>query len=161
MKYIVVYAEHPSPSQEHLLRRALGQNGVWRSVLPLSSAPFCSEQELQSALAILSLLKDSSPNNQTLVFLQPSEREVPATFEGDVIGALRRSQEWEAFIREFEADRGTVKIRLRQHPRCWVVSASVPDGGMPPGLGFLIDAFTMTVIPRRFADVLTPEGELI
>jgi len=161
MKQVVIYSEHPSPSQERVLRRALGPNFVWKSVLPLVSELICSEHELKAKLDILKGLGDLSAQMTTLTLVQPSDEEVPAIPEEEVILALKRSPEWSAFLQQFGTTADTVEFSAKEHSRCWVVAASVLGGGMPPGMGFLVDKFSMSIVPRRFVDVFSPNGEIL
>jgi hypothetical protein len=50
---------------------------------------------------------------------------------------------------------------MNEHERCWVIMAVKSGGGIPPGMGFLVDKASGAVFPRRIADIISIDGNLI
>jgi hypothetical protein len=159
MKRVIVYVENPSSSQLRCIRTAIGERNVADSVLPKVSDVIDSESELEGVLKTLAELR--GPPDRLAVIVVPSDPSAAAMSAAEATSALTSEASWEEFLREYQTDAQRVELRMKEHPYCWVVSACVPEGGLPPGMGFLIDKFSRTVFPRRLIDVLASEGGLI
>ncbi len=158
MNYIVVYAWYPSPSQTRAIQDSLGiRIDPHHCVLPIVSPPIASEEKARQQLtALLDSWRRGSKEN---AFIQPEVCDLPTLSDQQAITLARNRGDWKEFA-ELEGETFEVHFRSKQHPRCVVVECSRSIGGIPPGVGFLIDKFSGQIFPRRYIDVVN-NGELI
>lgn len=159
MKFLVTYASHPSASTMRAIRRALGSQPQLGTVLPVVSMPFATDEEAEERRALL--LESWVPGPEEAVLIQPELSELPRMEQAVAIALAKRHEETEQFLDEVAREHSAVKFRVKEHPRCYVVAIYVSSGGIPPGLGILVDKASGRVFPRRFVDVMDGSGEVI
>jgi len=159
MKFLVVYASHPSRSTVRSIRRILGSSVDVDSVLPMVSDPIDTDERAHDMLA--ALRESWTPGRDELAMLQPEDAAIPAMSKDAAIALVQQREEWRELLAGFGASPPGVELEAKEHPRCVVVAVSVATGGIPPGLGFIIDKLSGRVLPRRFVDVVGDDGRLI
>jgi hypothetical protein len=152
MKHILVYVEHASSCEDDHLKKILGMRLQIDSVLPIVSDPIGDERRVQSILVDLSHLRAASAGRMSII-VAPRESEIPGMTKEAAVGMLKSQDAWRDFLQSFEVDAVDVKFCLKEHRWCWVGAAFVSGGGIPPGIGFVIDKCSGSVFLRRFADV--------
>lgn len=158
MKQIIVYTFHPSPADVRLLRQALGENHNWDSVLPLASALMDNDAEMER---LIEMLRPLTASQHMAVFKQPPIEEIQPLTRAEAIDLIISSELWESFLRDFGVEASEIDFHTSEHPRCWIVAAAIKGGGIPPGVGFIVDKHSRRILSRRYIDLFSPEGPLL
>jgi hypothetical protein len=78
----------------------------------------------------------------------------------DAIRVIKSHDSWKEFEESFEVSCRQIRFQVSDHARFWIVAAIHADGGIPPGIGFLVDKFSQRVFSRRLVDLYDHNGEL-
>lgn len=159
MSYILLYADNPSRSDLRQLQQTLGYEVRIDSVLPALIGPLESDDR---ARALLAELKRSCSRSGRVAVILDAGGEPARAAKVDVARLLVESHsEWKSLLSEYPSSPSLrVRMQFKEHPRCWVVAASVEGQGLPPGLGFIVDKHTGAVMRRRLVDVVSVDGSL-
>lgn len=153
MKHAVIYLGSGFPSQMRILREALGYTPEWSPVMPIVSRPIADEQELSRILELLDRLTQGS-HWDPQIMAQPDENSVPRlTFEAAMV-SVRANEALHDFLLERSLDEKDLLVRAADKPRCWLIAVHSPEGGIPPGLGFVVDKHSSIAMSRRWIDVV-------
>lgn len=156
MYYLVAYVLSPSGSYRRALQRVFGAE-FRESALPVISRPCESFDEAEAKLQ--EIRHATAIQDDHSILIEPDEENIPAVSEEAALCLLRRHEAWAEFLESFHTREEEVRIQTKEHARCWVVVAVVPSGGIPPGVGFVIDKHFERVFPHRYIDVVSFDGE--
>jgi hypothetical protein len=154
MKRILVYIKNPSSADIRRLRALFGEQ-LEISSLPIVSGPIDTDLELQSIQDQLSRLSSSSSLG---VIIVPEELS-PMTSE-EAIRVIKSNDAWKEFLESFGVSSRQIGFQVSDHARYWIVAAIRAGGGIPPGIGFLVDKFSQRVFSRRLVDLYDHNGKL-
>jgi hypothetical protein len=78
----------------------------------------------------------------------------------DAIRAIKSHGSWRKFQESFEVSGRKVGFQVSNHEKYRIVAAILEGGGIPSGIGFLVDEFSQRVFSRRLVDLHDHNGEL-
>lgn len=157
MYYLVAYVINPSGSYRRALQRVFGTE-FRESALPVVSQPCESFDEAEAKLQEIRHATAKGWDDDAIL-IEPDEEKIPLVSEEAALCVVRRHEAWAEFLESFHAREEEVRIETKEHARCWVVVAVVPSGGIPPGVGFVIDKHSERIFPHRYVDVVSLDGE--
>lgn len=108
----------------------------------------------------MAALRDAVEKAGFSAFEEWSSSETPLS-QDEATELIRKDPAWRELVDSFQVAEERFVIRAKEHEFCWVLAAHVPGGGIPAGIGFMVDKGSSTVLPRRLVDVLSLDGELI
>jgi hypothetical protein len=148
MKTLVAYFPPLTGRTEVALRPIIGRR-IEESPYPITLGTFESDEEFEKTLHNLQAIG----LGEYLVVRSDDSRGTDLDRDS-AVERVKNSEDWKAFLEDFQCTESDVLLSVRDHPFCWIVLAEVKGAAIPPGTGYLVDKQTGSIFPRRYIDIM-------